>query len=383
MDMAKRNKKQTEKSPIADLTPKDTDLKYYGYEPHFVMQPDENLRDGALAKAFTWYSRFYDKKDAKEIMVQYLQWLQQTNHAKVMSRVSENEFMVTLCWLARMNMRGLELTQHESEILTNEVTRLLETTAKPEVVIKKESNKPNVQEIMKSRAHEICGELEGLFDECLQTKSKIVPNTIALLTEKNILPQHVNILTEAWTKKLFEFQAVIQGNDTDLVEAYKHLSKTQVKNIIKFCEMVINDLNGYVVIKKTEQPARKKKALTPEQLVKNVKYQVKDEILGLRSIAPSKMIDAEEIWVYDTAKRKLSYYIADQHVKTMSVKGNMIVGFDTNLSGTKTLRKPETQLKELLNIGKSEAKKFFKNIKTLQTIPSGRMSSTIIILKVN
>lgn len=381
--MTKRNKKQTEKSGISDLVPKDADYKYYGYEPHFVIQPENNVRDGALAKAFTWYSRFFDKKDAKVMMVQYLEWLQQHAHAKVMNRVNENEFMVTLCWLARMNMRGLELTPHEVDILNNEVKRLLETTAKPEVIKKTEAPKPNVQEIMRSRAQELCGELEGIFDECLHTKNKIAPNTIALLNEKNILPQHVNILIEAWTRKLFEFQNVLQGKDKDLMEGYNHLSKTQIKNIIKFCEIIINDLHGYVVIKKTEQPARKKKVLTPQQLTKNVKFQVKDEILGLRSVAPSKLIDAEEIWVYDTSKRKLSYYVADQHVKTMSVKGNMIVGFDNTLSGTKTLRKPEVQLKDFLSLGKVEVRKFFKNIKTVQTIPSGRMTSTIIILKVN
>ena len=75
--------------------------------------------------------------------------------------------------------------------------------------------------------------------------------------------------------------------------------------------------------------------------------------------------------------------VADQHAQTMTVKGTTIVGFDNVQSGTKTLRKPAEQLKELLGGGKPAARKFFKDIKTLQTIPSGRVSETVIILKVN
>lgn len=385
MDMAKKDKKQNENSNIKDLVPKDTDLKYYGYEPNFIMQPEDDVRDGALAKSFTWYSRFFDKKDAKEMMAQYLEWLKQDSHAKLMRRVHDNEFMVTLCWLARMNMRGLELTEHESHILSNEVTRLLETTAKPEVIKKEDTIvKPNVQEIMRTRAHEVCGELEGAFDDYLisRTKKQNLPDVVGILTEKNILPQHTSILLETWQKKMEEFQSVYNSKDKDLVLGYSHLTKTQIKNLVKFCESIINEINGYVNIKKSQQPIRKKKILSPEQQTKNIKFQLKDEKLKLRSILPSKLIGATEIWVYDTAKRRLSYYIADTHSQVMTVKGNTILGFDVVQSGTKTLRKPEEQLKELMSSGKTAARKFFKDIKTLLTQPSGRMGETIIILKV-
>jgi hypothetical protein len=386
--MSKKNKhmkKDEQKSTIKDLVPRDTDYKYYGYEPNFIMQPDPDLRAHALARSFTWYTRFFDKKDGKEMLVQYLEWLGHTDHAKAMRNVSDSEFMVTLCWLARMNMRGLELTDHESNILSNEVTRLLETLAKPTIIKKEESHKPNIQEIMRERAHEVCGELEGAFDDYFlsRTKKQTELNTVAILTEKNILPQHASILIDTWQKRLDEFQSVYNQKDKDLVLGYSHLTKTQIKNLIKFCETIISDINGYVNIKKSQQPVRKKKVVTPEQLVKNIKFQLKEETLGLRSVNPSKLVGATEIWLYDTAKRRLSYLVADQHAQTMTVKGTTIVGFDSVQSGTKTLRKPAEQLKELFSGGKPAARKFFKDIKTLQTIPSGRMSETVIILKVN
>lgn len=380
-----KSKEVNNQNTIKDLIPRDSDSKYYGYEPNFIMQPEPDLRAHALARSFTWYTRFFDKKDAKEILVQYLEWLGHNDHAKAMRNVNDSEFMVTLCWLARLNMRGLELTEHESNVLSNEVTRLLETLLKPTVVKKEETHKPNIQEIMRERAHEVCGIIEGAFDDYLlsRTKTQSEINTVAVLTEKNILPQHASILIDTWQKRLDEFQLVYNQKDKDLVLGYSHLTKTQVKNLIKFCESIIADINGYVNIKKSQQPIRKKKVVTPEQLVKNIKFQLKDESLGLRSVNPSKLVGASEIWLYDTAKRRLSYLVADQHAQTMTVKGTTIVGFDNVQSGTKTLRKPAEQLKELLGGGKPAARKFFKDIKTLQTIPSGRVSETVIILKVN
>jgi hypothetical protein len=237
---------------------------------------------------------------------------------------------------------------------------------------------------MRTRAHEVCGELEGAFDDYLisRTKKQNLPDVVGILTEKNILPQHTSILLETWQKKMEEFQSVYNSKDKDLVLGYSHLTKTQIKNLVKFCESIIHEINGYVNIKKSQQPIRKKKILSPEQQTKNIKFQLKDEKLGLRSILPSKLIGATEIWVYDTAKRRLSYYIADAHSQVMTVKGNTILGFDVVQSGTKTLRKPEEQLKELMSSGKPAARKFFKDIKTLLTQPSGRMGETIIILKV-
>lgn len=380
-----KRKELNNQNTIKDLIPKDSDLKYYGYEPNFIMQPDPDLRAHALARSFTWYTRFFSKKDAKEILIQYLDWLGNDKHAVAMRNVHESEFMVTLCWLARMNMRGLELTSHESTILINEVTRLLETLAKPTIIKKEETHKPNIQDIMRERTHEVCGEIEGAFDDYLlsRTKNQINIDVIGILTEKNILPQHVSILIETWQKRLDEFQIVYNQKDKELVLGYSHLNKTQIKNLVKFCESIISSLNGYISIKKTQLPARKKKVLTAEQQVRQLKFQLKDEQLGLRSVDPSKLIDATEIWLYDVSKRKLTYLVADEHAQSMSVKGTTIVGFDNVNSGTKTLRKPNDQIKELMKCSKPASRKFFKDIKTLQTIPHGRMNDTTIILKVN
>jgi len=102
--------------------------------------------------------------------------------------------------------------------------------------------------------------------------------------------------------------------------------------------------------------------------------------LELNSVNPVKLIGASEAWVYDTAKRKLHHFIADSYSKEFTVKGNLLLGFDTKESETKTLRKPETQIKEIMG-SKPAARKFFKDIKALATTPKGRFNENMIILK--
>ena len=391
--MATRKKNTEDHSQVRALNPRDVDVQHYGPEPLFVIQPDEDLRRIALIRSFTWYNRFYGKKDAKELLSQYLDLNNRTNEAKIMRRVDEKECLLTLCWLARMKMRGLELTEHEESTLENEVQRLLKSTNKPEVKESQTSiadaeapTRPNIQEILKEKAREAGGELEGLFDEFITSGagSKHTLKPMDEVAKKNVMPQHISLLTEVWKKKLNEFEEVLKGTDVQLVQGYQHLTKTQIKNIVKFIEQVLNDLNSYISVKKAAKAPRQRKAVPVEKIVAKLKYlrTFKDTAakLDLVSISPVKLHGASEAWVYDSAKRKLHHYIADDYSKAFTVKGNTLLGFDTAQSEVKTLRKPAEQIKEVMG-SKPAARKYFKDIKAVATTPNGRFNEGMIILK--
>jgi hypothetical protein len=118
--------------------------------------------------------------------------------------------------------------------------------------------------------------------------------------------------------------------------------------------------------------------------VAKLKYlkEFKDAVnkLDLVSVHPTKLHGASEAWVYDTSKRKLHHYIADEYSKCFTVKGNTILGFDTNKSEIKTLRKPGEQIKEVMG-SKPAARKYFNDIKAVSSTPNGRFNENMIILK--
>ena len=385
--MATRKPKVTSDHFIKALNPKDADMKYMGDEPFFPLQPDTDGRKLALTNGFTWYNRFYGKKDAKDLLCQYLDHHNRTTEAKQLRKAHESEYIMTLCWLARMSLRGLELNEHETSVLENDIARLVKLVNKPEVVVKeeepKENNRPNVQEIMREKARDAAGELESIFDEFI-TEGKVSQKTVDLVSKFNVMPQHIPLIVEIWKRKMDEFTEVSEGNDDQLNEAYGYMGKVKLRNTIKFIEQVLGDLNSYISIKKASKTPRKRKAVPVEKIVAKLKYlkEFKDAVnkLDLISVHPTKLHGASEAWVYDTAKRKLHHYIADEYSKSFTVKGNTILGFDTNQSEVKTLRKPGEQIREVMG-SKPAARKYFKDIKAVATTPNGRFNDAMIILK--
>ena len=384
--MATRKSKPTSDHFIKALNPRDADTKYLGDEPFFPLQPEGGERNVALARGFTWYNRFYGKKDAKDLLAQYLDHHNRGDEAKVIRKVDEKEFLMTLSWISRMSLRGLELTEHEELTLENEIKRLLKVVNKPEVIEKEKepSNRPNIQEIMREKARDAAGELEGLFDE-FYTTGKASTKIVDVVAKCNVMPQHIPLIVEIWKKKQTEFEEVAETDDKELKEAYGNLGKVQIRNTLKFIEQVLSDLNSYISIKKASKAPRKKKAVPVEKIVSKLKYlkEFKDPVnkIDLISVHPTKLHGASECYLYDTAKRKLIYFCADEYSKTFTVKGTTLIGFDTIKSQAKTLRKPGDQLKEFLKLGKPAGRKFFDEVKAVGTNPNGRTNDNMIILK--
>lgn len=381
-----------ERQIVSDFKPKDADVQYYGPEPIFATQPNSDSRSLALGMSFNWYSRFCGVKNAKDFLIDYAEKTNRKELVKLLNKVEEREIMPTLGWLARMHLRGLNLSIEESNRLTNELNRLIESISKPKVISSIEphvvesvpTNRPNVQEIMRERTREVAGEIEGWLDDFIILGAKpanIDVNSVGMLTERNIMPQHMSILIDVWKRKLSEFQEVQTGNDKQLNEAYSHYTKTQIKSVIKFCEAVLASLSSYVSVKKASKSVRTRKPVSPEKQASKMKYQKSDETLKLVSVHPGKIINATEVWAYDTAKRKLHYYVADDHIGTLGIKGTTIIGYDSMKSGVKTLRKPSEILKKLMTGGKPSSRKVFAEINAVQTQPNGRTSDNLIILK--
>jgi len=369
---------RTKSQDIKELHPRDPDAKYFGSEPTFA-----EGSDWTLGRALTWYGHFYDKKDSREFIAQYLEFKGDATRAKAVRRVHDNQVITSYGYLARCFMRGYVSEEH-TQRLSNEIDRMIRTVEVVQATEKPVSNRPNVQEIMREKTHEAGGELEGRWDDYLKegAKKENAISPVQVLTQFNILPQHVNILIDAWKAKLDEYYELQEGKDDQLNEAYAHLGKIQVRNIISTIESVIAELNSYINIKKHGRKPRAKKPVSVEKTVRKLKYlkEFKLEKLELVSVPPTKLHNATEAWVYDTKKRKLYHFVADEYAKCLSVKNNTVTGFCTKQSEGKTLRKPEAQIKEIMG-SKPAARKFFKDIKAVSVTPNGRFNADMIILR--
>ena len=371
---------------IKPLNPKGADFKYVGPEPVWKFQPTTENRTSSLGRAFAWYNYHYGKKDAKDMLIQYLQINHREKDARLMRGIPDGAIRLTPAWVCRMNLMGLELLEHEQCLVDNQIADMLKIKQEVKKVIDEAETavaKLTIQDHLREKVSECAGELEGMFDDFIAAGAKMTADwkPIAQIRGMNISPNMVGTIADIWKKKLTEFEEVLTGEDADLAEGYSYLNKNQIKQCIKFIEQVIADCGNYVQIKKVERKPRAKKAVSPEKLSSKFKYLKEFAELKLSSIAPAQLVGASEAWLYDTKKRRLIHVMADSHLGTFSVKGSAVVGFDVTLTVQKTLRKPAEQLKDLLSGGKPAARKTFKEIKATETKFNGRGNDNVIILR--
>jgi hypothetical protein len=374
-------------SQIKRLNPKGAETKYVGFEPEWNFQPTSENRLSRLAQAFNWYNYHYGKKDAKEMLCHYLEHNHRKPDAKLMRGIPDSQIRLTPAWACRMTLMGLELNEHEQCIVDEQISIMLKT--KQEIRKSQEERddatavqKLTIQDHLREKVSECCGELEGMFDDFIVKGAKMSADfsPIKLMRSLNISPNMTGTVSAVWELRMAEFTEVLEGTDPDLVEGYSHLSKNQLKQCVKFCETVINDCTSYVQLKKVERKPRAKKAVSPEKLTRNFKFMREFQELGLKSEAVTKLVGASEAWLYDTVKRKLVHVMADSHIGTFTVKGSAIVGFDALATVQKTLRKPAEQIKLVMG-SKPTARKEFEGIKSTETKFTGRGNENMIILR--
>lgn len=368
------------------LNPRSSDTNVMGGEPVWRTQPTDN-RISALSHAFSWYNYFYGKKDARDMIVNYLETHGRKADVRLFKGVPDSAIRLTTGWLCRMSMVGLELNDHEQIKLDNLIQEIL--TSKQEVNVESEPapdapTRPNIQDRLREKVSECMGELEGLFDEFIVNGAKLTADykPVSLMRSMNIAPQMTSIIRDKWARKLAEFETVVEGKDPDMVKAYDYMTKNQLKSCVKFCELVLSDCGSYIQIKKVERKPRKVRAVPPEKKAAKFKTQAEFAELKLKSLPPAQLVDKTEAWLYDSKKRKIIHLVADEYAKVFTVKNNSIIGFSTVETLQKTVRKPAETLKALTAAGKPAARKIFKDIKTTETAFNGRGTENLIILRV-
>jgi hypothetical protein len=374
---------QPARATVRPLNPRSADTKFMGDEPTWRVQPVYD-RVSQMTIAFNWYNYFYGKKDARDMIVSYLETHGRKNDVRLLRGVPDSAISLTTGWLCRMSLVGLDLTDTEQVRLDNMLAEALDS--KPAPVAGKTDTGParqTIQDRLREKLSECAGELEGLFDDFVVSGAKMSADIkpITIIRGKNVAPQMVNEIAVAWKRKLVEFETVIGGKDSQLAEGYANFSKIQMRGIVKFCEAVINDCGAYVQIKKVDRKPRMAKAISPEKRAAKFKFQAEIADLKIKGLAPANLVDKSEAWLYDSKKRKLIHVVADSHVGTFTIKSNSIIGFSTAESVQKTVRKPADIVKAMQAAGKPAARKIYKDLTTTETQFNGRGTENLVVLK--
>jgi hypothetical protein len=271
---------------------------------------------------------------------------------------------------------------------------------KVEEKAKKNVYVPTIQERITEQAQDACEAIEEWLDGFVADKKTFDPKGFDFtkhFTLKKVSQAHARKI-KGYYQSEYEEAQLIQKLPTpgeinrikderekdmaqQLREGYSHLTKADAKAYLEALERLMGACDVVIESSKATRKPRAKKAPSKEKLIAKLKYKDKDDKLQLVSVNPLELLEATEVWVYNTKTRKLGKYIADEMQKIMNVKGTGLVGFDEHKSIQKTLRKPEETLKEFKKAGKVKLRTFLDDIKTTDIKLNGRLNSDTIILK--
>lgn len=136
-----------------------------------------------------------------------------------------------------------------------------------------------------------------------------------------------------------------------------------------------------MVVAKAVRKPRAKKVKPASVVVSKLKYKEEDTEYGIKSVKPTDLIGAQQVWVFNAKYRTIAVYNA-MGPSGLSVKGTTLTGFDEKTSIVKKLRKPKEQLHALNNAGKVLLRKYMDNIKCKPKEATGRINTDTVLIKV-
>ena len=343
----------------------------YGTEPEYSGPVSE--------EEFLKFSRFHEnvssKKEYKHWILEYVKTHSDNASEEIAAiqavSVVKYEYSHRPSLLARLATRGAILSDPQRKAVETEIAQLVNTgkeiIANPE---REEStgHKPDIQDNIKKFAMENLGEFETGVDVSLYagTISESF-HVFEKMKEFGFKANHARVIKEYYQTQLDDV------NQPDGEEIYRKAGLLR-----KIYEFIISECDRYAGVVKTPRKPRK---IRPDKMVKKVKYLEKDETLKISSIHPIKIINATELWVFNTKYRHLIYFKA-KDADGFRIKGCTLKNYDVKESYGKTLRHPETQLPELLGLTRANSLKMIEGIKAVPKPQKGRINDNCLLLKV-
>ena len=363
--------KKTKKARVSRSEGYLVNLKYLGDEPSFK----KPLTNEEYMKTLNWYNSMCDNKEARQYIEDWMTANGRKNDIKKLNRVSDTWIPTTLAWVCRLLTRGYTLPDNPQGYVLQKLQETLERAKATEAEDKPEKNVISVQERMRERQQDIIGEIEAIIDigEDFSLydwmKSKEIPATYCSGIIAHYAP---------WLGELIE---AYEGGDSQLKEAYRHLSKPQLRKRIEFLNMIIEHAERYGNVAKKTRAPRKPRTVSVEKKLKHFKFQKEDNAFKIASINPEKIIGAQELWTFNTKYKVVTVFRALDR-GGLQINRSSITGYDEKTSCSKGCgRKPEIVLDKLQNGGKIVLRKLMDELKTDKPIQM-RINENTILMKV-
>jgi hypothetical protein len=332
------------------------------------------LSQTQLTQALSWYAQNRDNKDATKYAVEYFK-----KKLKIPAPDALKSQGSTFGFICRIVSLGGVLNASNATWFDETVQKIQKQVPVAKVIT---DTVVSIQDHIKRKASECIGELEGQIDDLIITEFKSNVSPYATMTGMDVKAAHTKFIIEHFKTRRVEYDNVLTTEDSDIKEGYSNFTKSQLKKLISYCDQVIVDgmkLAGEAI--KTRKP-RKRKTKSADQLIVKLNYAKDFADLKITSIDPKTIIGATSLWVYNTKTRKLGVYHA-LDASGLNIKGSTVLNYSESKSVSKTLRKPEVTVHEVLKAGKVALRNVLTDIRAAEKPLTGRINTDTILLRVS
>jgi hypothetical protein len=361
---------------------------------------DANQFHRHFVSAMTWYRL---ESSGKELKPQVINWMARNEYTKAeiaeFKKTKDNRCNTTMgaiasCLLKGMTPQRADFNNGRDTVawLKESITKViaegkddidedavkLVDASKPAVYV------PTIQERLREAAGQMTDELEEAIDAYITDPDAFDPKAFkvaSLLRSKGVKPAHARLIKTFYERTVAEYEE-LQSKDCEeqLAEGYSHYGKKNIRKMADFLASIMTACDQIIGEAKLNKKPRAKKVKPAEELVKKIKFKATDDRYGIASIPAAQIVGAQQVVVFNTKTRKIGIYTSKTS-EGLAVKGTSIVNF-TDKSVQKTLRKPETQIKEFKDLNTARrAQTWLDSIKAVGTVMNGRINAEVMILK--
>lgn len=381
--MAKENKARTKmrKNRVT------LDQQYYGTEPVYTdtLTLDEEVRGNLWVKGANYYNYFYKMKDYIPAITSYAKHLGYTKKQIAQLRKMPDWKFIKISKSAQLWVRGYEYTDEEI-VRHKEWYNEYLIEAKQYDVQKKEKEKVVKPTPAQLSYNKMIDTIWSDWDEQVVDKWMDYEYDIKFPLY-NLWMGHGlkgNVIQKFREFIQYEYDVVSDAyNKTceQAIENYSHVSKGNLKKMMKTMENMFDDLERLKLSFKAKRGPRMRKPKASDVQVRKLKYKSEDVDAKLVSINPILIPGKKKVFVFNTKQRKLTEYVTNS-VKGFTVSGSTLKNIDTELSRTTVLRKPEEVLPNILNKTEKQIDNIWESLTTKISKPNGRINADCVLLRV-
>lgn len=366
---------------------------FYGAEPVF-RGTISTKNSSQLSRLLNWYSYTADDNQVEKYIKDYIKAaipdkkkaVAQTT--KLLDTISSGEKR-TIGALCRIETNGTVFDGELKNTVMNRINKIMLNAPfqKKEVDEKVTTTKPvTIRDRVKNIADSFIIFIEDEIEKCFRNPKIASDFSMYNYLQKN----EINTVVCGYIRQFLipiieEIESLKTGQDEDLNEAYSYLldkSNKKIKNVLAFLNDLIKDLDRYSSNVKATKPRkqRKKKIVPVEKQINKLSYQKEFLQLKIKSIDPSQIVGAQQLWVFNTKYNYLTVYNTDNSAG-LKIKGTTLLNVDEKTSVRKKIRKPKQIIDSVLEGGKIVLRKLMNDLSTKSLPINNRINDSTILLR--